>query len=169
MPARPASPIAARMPAGRSPCSASSRSRRSYSAPTMSTRSDWGLASPNMRRRARPPLRCATFGAGQLAGWRDRMAKQRPSLEALAHNAVTSERDDGTTSQRENVVTLQRPARVRTSLPHVSVYIGKPVVRELKRLALDYDRKPHDLWIEALDLLLTKYGRPSVVELLKAR
>jgi hypothetical protein len=30
------------------------------------------------------------------------------------------------------------------------------VQRELKRLALDFDRKPHDLYIETLDLLLTK-------------
>src|SRR5262245_1476173 len=97
------------------------------------------------------------------------MAKQRPSLETLAHDVVTSQRDNSTTSERDNVVTLQRSARARPSLPHVSVYVGKPVVRELKRLALDYDRKPHDLWIEALDLLLTKYGRPSVAELSKAR
>jgi hypothetical protein len=39
------------------------------------------------------------------------------------------------------------------------------VLREIKKLALDYDRKPHDLYIEALDLLLRKYGRPSVADL----
>jgi hypothetical protein len=39
------------------------------------------------------------------------------------------------------------------------------VLREIKRLAIDYDRKPHDLYIEALDLLLRKYGRPAVAEL----
>jgi hypothetical protein len=42
--------------------------------------------------------------------------------------------------------------------PHVSVYIGKGAQRELKQLALDFVRKPR----EALDLLLTKYGRPTV-------
>jgi hypothetical protein len=48
----------------------------------------------------------------------------------------------------------------------VSVYIGKGCSeRELKRLALDFDRQPHDLYVEALDLLRTKYGRPTVSEL----
>jgi len=87
------------------------------------------------------------------------MAKQhRPSLEALAQQ-------NATTSKRDNVVPWKSSPKARASLPHVSVYIGKAVQRELKRLALDFDRKPHDLYVEALDLLLTKYGRPTVAEL----
>ena len=35
----------------------------------------------------------------------------------------------------------------------------------MKRLALDFDRQPHHLYVEALDLLLAKYGRPTVSEL----
>jgi len=59
----------------------------------------------------------------------------------------------------------------RVSLPHVSVYINKPVQKEIKRLAIDLDRKTHDLYLEALDLLLTKYGRPRIdaIELNQAR
>ena len=98
------------------------------------------------------------------------MAKQqRPSLEALA----TSQRDGATTTQRENAVTAHRSnvtalpsaAASRPSASHTSLYVSKPVLREIKRLAIDSDRKPHDLYIEALDLLLRKYGRPSVAEL----
>ena len=48
----------------------------------------------------------------------------------------------------------------------VSVYIGKGVQRAgVEPLALDFDRQPHNLHVEALDLLLTKYGRPTVSEL----
>jgi hypothetical protein len=87
--------------------------------------------------------------------------QQRPSLEALA----TSQRDSVTTVQRSNVTTLPSAAATRPTLSHTSLYVSKPVLREIKKLALDYDRKPHDLYIEALDLLLRKYGRPSVAEL----
>jgi hypothetical protein len=87
--------------------------------------------------------------------------QQRPSLEALA----TSQRDSVTTVQRSNVTTLPSAAAARPSPSHTSLYVSKPVLREIKKLALDYDRKPHDLYIEALDLLLRKYGRPSVAEL----
>lgn len=83
------------------------------------------------------------------------MAK-RPSLESLARPP-----DNGTTASPDNVVALQR----RPSLPHVSVYIGRPVQREIKQIALTYDRRPHDLYLEALDLLLAKYGRPDVATL----
>jgi hypothetical protein len=35
----------------------------------------------------------------------------------------------------------------------------------LKEIALEYDRKPHDILIEAVDMVLQHYGRPTVAEL----
>jgi hypothetical protein len=43
--------------------------------------------------------------------------------------------------------------------------LSKPVVRELKRIALEFDRKPHDILIEAVNDVLAKYGRPSIADL----
>ena len=51
--------------------------------------------------------------------------------------------------------------------PHMSLYIGKPVQRTLKEIALEYDCRPHDILIQAIDLVFARYGRPSVAELSK--
>ena len=55
-----------------------------------------------------------------------------------------------------------RPGRT-----HTTIYLHKRVLRELKAIALEYDRKPHDLLIEGVDMMLAHYGRPSVAELSK--
>jgi hypothetical protein len=49
--------------------------------------------------------------------------------------------------------------------PHMSLYVGKRVQRVLKEIALEYDRKPHDILIEAVDLVLKRYGRPTIAKL----
>ena len=100
---------------------------------------------------------------------------KRPSLEALAQNAATSQRDDVTTfnnvvtSERDNVSTLQphtgTSKKALRAAPHMSLYVGKRVQRALKEIALEYDRKPHDILIEAVDMVLQRYGRPTVAEL----
>jgi hypothetical protein len=47
----------------------------------------------------------------------------------------------------------------------MSLYVSPKVVREIKRLALDIDRRPHDLLIEGVNLMLRKHGRPSIEEI----
>jgi len=41
------------------------------------------------------------------------------------------------------------------------------VQRVIKEVALQYDKKPHDLYLEAIDLMLTHYGRASIKDLSK--
>jgi hypothetical protein len=95
---------------------------------------------------------------------------KRPSLEALAQSATTLERHDVATLERDNVTTLRQraadtPKRPLRAAPHMSLYVGKRVQRALKEIALEYDRKPHDVLIEAVDMVLQRYGRPTVTEL----
>ena len=85
---------------------------------------------------------------------------KRPSLEALAQSA-----SNVTTLERDNVATLHTPKRPLRAAPHMSLYVGKRVQRALKEIALEYDRKPHDVLIEAVDMVLQRYGRPTVAEL----
>jgi hypothetical protein len=92
------------------------------------------------------------------------MAKQRPSLEALMV-AATSQRHDVTAELSLSPAVNGASERRRPSQPHTSIYLSKPVVRELKRIALEFDRKPHDVLIEAINLVLAKYGRPSIADL----
>jgi hypothetical protein len=49
--------------------------------------------------------------------------------------------------------------------PHTSVYLSKPVLRELKLIAIHHERKMHDILLEAVNLVLAKYGRPSISDL----
>jgi hypothetical protein len=94
---------------------------------------------------------------------------KRPSLESLAQSA-TLQRDNVATLQRDNVATFNQhvagaPKRALRAAPHMSLYVGKRVQRALKEIALEYDRKPHDILIEAVDMVLQRYGRPTVAEL----
>jgi hypothetical protein len=92
---------------------------------------------------------------------------KRPSLEALAQNATASQRDNVATLPRDNVATLagKSPKRALRAAPHMSLYVGKRVQRALKEIALEYDCKAHDVLLEAVDMVLQRYGRPPVTEL----
>ena len=59
------------------------------------------------------------------------------------------------------------PAPARPSRTHTTIYLHKRVLRELKAIALEFDRKPHDILIEGVNAALARYGRPSVEELSK--
>ena len=50
------------------------------------------------------------------------------------------------------------PAPARPGRTHTSIYLPKRVLRELKAIALEYDRKPHDLLIDGVDMMLAHYG-----------
>jgi hypothetical protein len=81
---------------------------------------------------------------------------KRPSLEALASAVAPA---DVATLQRYDVVARNG------SRPHVSLYLDKRVQRVIKEIALTYDRKPHDLYIDAVNLLLRSYGKPTIAEI----
>lgn len=49
----------------------------------------------------------------------------------------------------------------------VGLYLDPTVKREIDTIAFTHERKPHDLYLEAIDLLLKKYGRASILELEK--
>lgn len=91
--------------------------------------------------------------------------KPAVSLAALTESAVppaeeagknlTFERDDATTSQRDNVKKLSR-------VKHTSLYLPPETQRAIKEIAFQYDRRPHDLYIEGINMMLAKYGKPPV-------
>ena len=57
------------------------------------------------------------------------------------------------------------PTPERKFRPHSSIYLSKPVQRVLRRIAADIDRRPHDLLIEGVELVLQKYGQPTIAEI----
>jgi hypothetical protein len=62
-------------------------------------------------------------------------------------------------------VNRKRAKPERKSLPHFSVYISEAVNREIRRLAVELDLKPHDLYIEAINLMFKEHGRKSIAEI----
>jgi len=46
-----------------------------------------------------------------------------------------------------------------TDIDKVTLYLPKPVYRLIKQMALDFERRPHDLLLEGVDLLLARYGK----------
>ena len=103
------------------------------------------------------------------------MAKHRPSLEAFAQ--AGTQPTEPPAAEAAKVVELKQPpqstsipvptAHGRKDRPHVSLYLDKKVQRAIKEVALQYDKKPHDLYLEAIDLMLTHYGRASIKDLSK--
>ncbi len=92
------------------------------------------------------------------------MAKPKVSLadmmaQDVARTPVVEMADEGpqqdvTALQRDSVKTLKR-------LQHTSLYLAPEVRRAIKEIAFQYDKKPHDLYIEGIDLMLAKYGKPT--------
>jgi hypothetical protein len=58
-------------------------------------------------------------------------------------------------------------ATTRKNRPHTILYLGKKVQRVIKEIALQYDRKPHDVCLEGINLMLTQYGRRLINDILK--
>ena len=57
-----------------------------------------------------------------------------------------------------------KPAKSRGAVHHTSLYIPKAAYRHIRDIANTGDRKPHDVLVEGIDLVLAKYGFPPVSE-----
>jgi hypothetical protein len=88
------------------------------------------------------------------------MAKKKLSLADLTAAEVAKE-------QSSNVVTLQRDnvAKQARTNRHTSLYLHPAVRRAIQEIAFQYDKRPHDLYIEGIDLMLQQYGKPSTAQL----
>ena len=94
------------------------------------------------------------------------MAKQRPSLEAFAQAGGASP----TPAPARQAVTPQPAVPVppaKKDRPHTTLYLDRKVQRAIKEIALQYDLKAHDLYLEGINLMLAQYGRPPIDELIK--
>lgn len=95
------------------------------------------------------------------------MSKKPVSLAALAA-AEVSQPKVAPVAKAHDVVTLQRHNVAATTKrrSHTSLYLSKDVQHAIAEIALAYRiKKPHDLYIEGINLMLAKYGRPSVEEI----
>lgn len=50
-----------------------------------------------------------------------------------------------------------KQGREGASKPHTTLYLDPAVRHAIKRIALDYHKKPHDLLLEGVDMMLVQY------------
>ena len=84
--------------------------------------------------------------------------KHRPSLEALTAAAVAP-------AASPNVVEFVAPTPARAGRAHTTLYLDRKAQRVIKEIALQFDKKAHDLYLEGIDLMLAQYGRPSLKDI----
>jgi hypothetical protein len=85
---------------------------------------------------------------------------QEPAGEAS--NVVAKPR--GEPAMKQPVKPKPRP-----DVHHTSIYVPKTAYRKIRDIATMGDRRPHDVIMEGVDLVLAKYGFPSVAELMKEK
>jgi hypothetical protein len=113
------------------------------------------------------------------------MSRKRPSIfETLDLTGEEAPPPAATVAPASNVVAMQgvdptapaapapKPAakpKARPDVQHTSIYVPKVAYRKIREIANTEDRKPHDVIMEGVDLLLAKYGFPSLAEFKKGK
>ncbi|MBO0906549.1 ribbon-helix-helix domain-containing protein [Jiella sonneratiae] len=87
--------------------------------------------------------------------------KKRVSLEEQL--AGRSQPDEGSTDT-DKVVTLTPTAKPKPSQEKATVYMPRQALKLIKQMALDQDKRVNDLLQEGVDMMLSKYGQPSLKE-----
>lgn len=97
------------------------------------------------------------------------MAKQRPSLESFAQQAAPQPDAAPIRAPLDQPVAEKQAdlAPIRRDRPHTTLYLDRRVQRVIKEIAIQYDRKPHDLYIEGIEMMLRHYGRPRINDICK--
>jgi hypothetical protein len=60
-------------------------------------------------------------------------------------------------------------SKSRPEVQHTSIYVPKLAYRKIREIANTEDRKPHDVIMQGVDMVLAKYGFPSLAEFKKGR
>jgi hypothetical protein len=63
------------------------------------------------------------------------------------------------------VIPTARPPYPYFGIARTSLYIPRAAYRKVKEIAIASDRRPHDVIMEGIDLVLAKYGCPSLAKL----
>lgn len=86
------------------------------------------------------------------------MAKRPVSLEAAMRGEPVPE----AVARAEAVPMV--PTGKSASVEKLTVYVPKAAAKRLKQMALDHDRRINDFLQEGVDLMLSKYGQPSLAD-----
>src|SRR3954451_11626043 len=91
------------------------------------------------------------------------MAKPHGSLESMMRARIEeAPAPKAQSAKPSRGVPVPEPApasEAPTKVEKVSLYLPKAAYKFIKQTALDFDRKPHDLLIEGVEMLLAKHGK----------
>lgn len=85
------------------------------------------------------------------------MAKRPVSLEAAMRAEPAPQIEATPTAQPV-------PAGKSATVEKLTVYVPRAAAKRLKQMALDHDRRVNDFLQEGVDLMLSKYGQPSLAD-----
>jgi hypothetical protein len=91
------------------------------------------------------------------------MAKPQESLESMMRARIKEvPAPKAPTVKASKVVPIAAPTpapEAPAKVEKVSLYVPKAAYKFIKQTALDFDKKPHDLLIEGVEMVLAKYGK----------
>lgn len=67
--------------------------------------------------------------------------------------------------EQASEVTVAAPVKAAPTYEKATVYLPRAAAKRLKQMALDHDKRVNDFLQEGVDLMLAKYGQPSLKEL----
>lgn len=90
------------------------------------------------------------------------MKKKPVSLEAMMQGETSAAVGEGASVVQlpSGTPALSDP----NAYQKMTVYVPKPAYKRLRQMALDHDRRINDFLQEAVDMMLEKYGQPSIRE-----
>src|SRR3954447_6554041 len=91
------------------------------------------------------------------------MAKPQGSLESMMRARIDeAPAPKARTAKAAEVVPIATPTpapEAPAKVEKVSLYIPRAAYKFIKQTALDFDKKPHDLLIEGVEMVLAKHGK----------
>jgi hypothetical protein len=91
------------------------------------------------------------------------MAKPQGSLESMMRARIEeTPTPKARSTKASKVMPIAAPApalEIPAKVEKVSLYVPKAAYKFIKQTALDFDKKPHDLLIEGVEMVLAKYGK----------
>jgi hypothetical protein len=90
-------------------------------------------------------------------------------VEAPASNVVAMPSGETATAPAAPSPKVAAKPKGRPDVQHTSIYVPKVAYRKIREIANTEDRKPHDVIMEGVDLVLAKYGYPSLAEFKKGK
>lgn len=87
------------------------------------------------------------------------MTKKKPASLELAM-AGLAPAEEGASAE----VVAFPPPKAAKAYEKATVYLPRAAAKRLKQMALDHDRRVNDFLQEGVDLMLARYGQPSLKE-----